>query len=220
MFSLRSDSDSLVWMSFLCFWFFSRLHFAISSSTSWVSYCGTQSLSCGCPSGWPEAWETIQQNTAGLPLSTSSCASWFSLWWYLACRWLAGKSWLASACPSLCWSSLWSLSTWCSLDARTTCPSSSTTGTFCPGPFTPWRRGTLWWPRLLASAANTAAAAVNAATAATKMKTRRSERATRRVWRCTITQPCQETRIQRRVLKQHTFNITKFNMYLNAIMYF
>lgn len=33
---------------------FSRLHFAISSSTSLALHCGTRSLSCGCPSGWQE----------------------------------------------------------------------------------------------------------------------------------------------------------------------
>lgn len=205
------DLTLTVWMSSV---FSSRLHFVISSSTSWVSCCGIQYPSCGCPSGWPEGLETIRPSTAGLPPSTSSCASWLCPWLCSACRWPAGRSWLASACPSLCWLSLWSLSMWCSLAALATCPSCSAHGSFCPSLCTRWRRGTLRWPPCSVSAAPTAAAAARGASAATKKTRKRWAGAARRVWRCTTIPPWQEMKIQRRPLKQHSFNIIKFSLYL------
>lgn len=110
---------------------------------------------------------------------------------------------------------------WCSLAARASCPGSCAAGTFCPGPYTPWSPGTLWWPRPWASVANAAAAAANAPSAA---KTRRMKtRTAGRVWRCTIIQPCHEMRIQRRLFMHHSFNILEINLYLwairNAILY-
>lgn len=104
---------------------------------------------------------------------------------------------------------------WCSLAAHASCLSSCATGTFCPGPCTPWHPGTLRWPRLWAFVANTAAAAANAPVAADR-KTRRKRwgGTAQRVWRCMIIQPCHKMSKERRLFMQHSSNILELNLYL------
>lgn len=102
---------------------------------------------------------------------------------------------------------------WCSLAARASCPSSCATGTFCPGPCTPWRPGTVWWPRLWASVANAAAAAANAPVAADReMRMKRWGGTAQRVWRCMTIQPCHKMSTERKLFMQHSSNILELNL--------
>lgn len=110
---------------------FCRLPSATSSSTSRASCSGTRCPAHACLSAWPRRWANAPPSTAGLPSSTSSCASCFCPRWCLAFPWRAGRLWSVWAHPlGPCWP-LWCLSTSCRIEVLGTYPSGCRHGTSC-----------------------------------------------------------------------------------------
>lgn len=103
-----------------------------SSSTSQASCCGTHCPAHACPSAWPRPWANAPPSTAGLPSSTSSCASCFCPHWCLASPWQVGRPWWVWGHPSgPCWP-LWCSLMSCRTEVLGTYPSGCRHGTSCP----------------------------------------------------------------------------------------